>query len=79
MNRNIYKSNMQLFEKSFPGISEIIENCRNSIEKETEVYFEQAADGNKIIKVKKKIGNYILVGRENQLTKRGSKLKNGGR
>ena len=35
---------MQLFEKSFPGISEIIENCRNSIEKETEVYFEQAAD-----------------------------------
>ena len=53
MNRNIYKSNMQLFEKSFPGISEIIENCRNSIEKETEVYFEQAADGNKIIKVKK--------------------------
>ncbi len=53
MNRNIYISNMQLFEKSFPGISEIIENCRNSIEKETEVYFEQAADGNKIIKVKK--------------------------
>ena len=44
MNRNIYISNMQLFEKSFPGISEIIENCRNSIEKETEVYFEQAAD-----------------------------------
>ena len=42
MNRNIYKSNIQLFEKSFPGISEIIENCRNSIEKETEVYFEQA-------------------------------------
>ena len=53
MNRNIYKSNIQLFEKSFPGISKIIENRRNSIEKETEVYFEQAADGNKIIKVKK--------------------------
>ena len=50
MNRNIYKSNIQLFEKSFPGISEIIENCRNSIEKETEVYFEQAADGNKVKK-----------------------------
>ena len=53
MNRDIYKSNMQLFEKGFPGISEIIENARNRVEKEIEVCLEQAVDGSEIIKVKK--------------------------
>ena len=52
MNRNIYKSNMQLFEKSFPGIGEIIENSKNKVEKNLDVYLERAADGCNIIKVK---------------------------
>lgn len=53
MNKEIYESNMRVFEKSFPGICEIINQSRDKIENNIEVFFEKAADESDIIKIKK--------------------------
>lgn len=53
MNKEIYESNMRVFEKSFPGICEIINQSRDKIENDIEVFFEKAADESDIIKIKK--------------------------
>ena len=55
MNKEIYESNMRVFEKSFPGICEIINQSRDKIENNIEVFFEKAADESDIIKIKKGI------------------------
>lgn len=59
MNKEIYESNMRVFEKSFPGICEIINQSRDKIENNIEVFFEKAADESDIIKIKRVIENYI--------------------
>ena len=53
MNKVIYETNIKMFEKSFPGIGKLIDKSRNKMDGGLEVYLEQAADGNNIIKVKK--------------------------
>ena len=61
MNKVIYETNIKMFEKSFPGIGKLIDKSRNKMDGGLEVYLEQAADGNNIIKVKKEGFKYYLL------------------
>lgn len=53
MNKEIYESNMRVFEKSFPGICEIINQSRDKIENNIEVFFEKRLMKAIFIKIKK--------------------------
>ena len=59
MNKEIYESNMRVFEKSFPGICEIINQSRDKIENNIEVFLRRRLMKAISLRLKRVIENYI--------------------
>lgn len=69
MNCKIYESNLEMLEKCFPGMRELIEQNENKVERNLTVDFEMALDGNSIVVVEKEGRRLYLDGkREPQKT-----------